>query len=274
MFRNLINLTQSQYNMNLKIKINMLKRMRRNINNYLRNKTVQKNLNNYNPDNNNINYLLIFACHCDSEIKLNTIRNNLNYFNFDSIKILLINSIGLKYNADVQHICEMYKNVSYMEIDNDKTYDFGKWIYGLNNIDYNNYNFTIFTNDSFIIHSPINHFCNLLQKNNCELYGYNDSTQQKYHYQSYLFAIRKDAINKFIYKFNVKKHTIKNQEDVIKEYEIDMVNWFNKNNCFLTIGKMPINRGLNIFFTNDKLYEKLKKQNLLPFTKIKRITNH
>ena len=53
-----------------------------------------------------------------------------------------------------------------------------------------------------------------------------------------------------------------------------MTNYFSTKNCFLNIGNIPLHRGLNIFFTDDTLYEILKKTNLLPFIKIKRITNN
>jgi hypothetical protein len=67
---------------------------------------------------------------------------------------------------------------------------------------YNEYNFVVLTNDSYIIHNPIRHFLNLAAKNNVELYGYNDSHEMKYHYQSYLFVLRVDAVTTFISKVN------------------------------------------------------------------------
>ena len=71
--------------------------------------------------------------------------------------------------------------------------------------------------------------------------------------------------------YDKKKHLIKNQNDVIDHYELKMTTWFKTKNCFLNIGELSINKGLNIFFTNDILYGKLKQMTLLPFTKIKRI---
>ena len=49
---------------------------------YIKFKITQKNYNSYNPDKNNIKYLVIFACHCNSEIKLSTIKDYIKYFNF------------------------------------------------------------------------------------------------------------------------------------------------------------------------------------------------
>ena len=50
-----------------------------------------------------------------------------------------------------------------------------------------------------------------------------------------------------------------------------MTDWFINKECFLNIGNIPSNENRNIFFTNNSLYDKLKKTNLLPFTKIKSI---
>ena len=44
------------------------------MNNYFCQIYTQKNKNNYNIEMNNVNYLVLMACHCDSNIKLNTIK--------------------------------------------------------------------------------------------------------------------------------------------------------------------------------------------------------
>lgn len=103
-----------------------------------------------------------------------------------------------------------------------------------------------------------------------ELYGYNDSTEINYHYQSYLFSIKKDAIPKFIKMIQDKISLMKTQTDVITEYELKMAQHFT-HDCFLKIGHLPYNEKKNIFFENDFLYKKLLKYKLLPFIKIKRI---
>jgi hypothetical protein len=119
---------------------------------------------------------------------------------------------------------------------------------------------------------PITHFINLTIKKNVELYGYNDSTQINYHYQSYLFSIRSDSINKFIEMYNSKKNIIHSQLDVINNYEVKMTEYFDTHDCFLKIA-YDFNKDKNIFFTNDSIYNILKKYDLFPFTKIKRIEN-
>jgi hypothetical protein len=241
------------------------------INKYIISKTKQRNVYNYDPIANNCRYLVIMACHCNSSIKFNAIVNNLPYFKSSCIDIILINSFNLPYNSQISDLCQK-SNIKYYEMDNIKTLDFGKWVYSLEKlVDYSLYNYTILTNDSFIIHSSINHFFNLMFKNNVELYGYNDSTQERYHYQSYLFGLRKDAIPTFILRVNSASSTINVFYDVIQRYELRMTDWFRSFNCFVKIGNAISHKGLNIFFNNDNLYFKLKNTLLLPFTKIKRI---
>lgn len=138
-------------------------------------------------------------------------------------------------------------------------------------VNYNDYDYVILTNDSFIIHNQINHFFNLIVKYNVELYGYNDSTQNRYHYQSYLFSLRKDAVQTFINRVSKLNLKIENQLDVINNFELQMTHWFKTHKCFLKIGEFGLDRSHNIFFTNDKLYLPLKNLELLPFIKLKRI---
>lgn len=259
---NLINNT----NININTNISILKGLKK----YVIYKNKELLINSYNPELNNKKVLLLIATHTNTKLKINNIKNTINLFNFKCMDIMVANSKSLKFNDTFNEFCKD-KNIMYNEIENDTTYDFGKWIYLLSKIDYLSYDFIFFTNDSFIIEKPITHFINLTIKNNVEFYGYNDSTQRNYHYQSYLFSIRSDAIHKFINMFNSKKDIIKNQEDVITNYELQMTNYFSSHNCFLKIGYIPFHKGLNIFFTSDYLYEILKK-NLLPFIKIKRIT--
>jgi len=247
-------------------KLNQFKR-------YMRFKTQQKNNNSYSPDMNGKKYMVVFACHCDTQLKLETIRKNLRYFAFENMHKIVINTTGLQYSDSVSEICDRHNNTKYVEIDNSGYYDFGKWIHVLKNLfSYNDYDFIVFTNDSFIIHDSINHFFNLASKHNVELFGYNDSTQNGYHYQSYLFILKKDAVDTFINRVDNPNLSIKNQDDVINNFELKMTNWFRNHKSFLKIGNFGLERGHNIFFTNDELYLPLKKSGLLPFTKIKRIT--
>jgi hypothetical protein len=239
--------------------------------NYLKQKYIEKRINTYSVSKNNVKYLVIMACHCNTEYKLLTIKQSVKYLMNDSTELLIVNSFNLSHNNQLRDFCASQSNITYIEVVNDNTYDFGKWIHGLNVFNYSKYNFVMFINDSFIIHAPIDHYFNLVYKNNVEFYGYNSSTQGRYHYQSYLFSIKRESINTFVHNFNIRIGNIKNQQDVITNYELTMTDWFSSNNCFLNIANLPSHKDKNIFFTNNILYDKLKKTNLLPFTKIKSI---
>ena len=239
--------------------------------NYVNNKCIEKNQNTYNVLKNGVKYLVIMACHCNTYYKLLVIKQNIKYLINDSTDFLIVNSCNLSYNNQLRDFCKTNSSITYMESENENTYDFGKWIFGLKAFSYSKYNFIVFTNDSFIIHAPIDHYFNLVYKNNAELYGYNSSTEIRYHYQSYLFSIKVESINKFINNFNIKRDSIRNQQDIIRNYEVTMTDWFITKKCFLNIGILPSNKERNIFFTNHTLYSNLKKTNLLPFTKIKSI---
>jgi hypothetical protein len=151
-------------------------------------KIIQKNNNMYNPDENNVKYLVLLSCHCDSKLKLDTIKNNLKYFLFNCSNVVIINSEGLPLNNELKEYCSNFPRIKYHEIPNNNYIDFGKWIYAIENlIILENYDFIMFTNDSFIIHSRIHHFFNLAYKYNTDIYAYTSSSEIRLHYQSYLF---------------------------------------------------------------------------------------
>jgi hypothetical protein len=241
--------------------------------NYMKFKLQQINNNSYSPDKNDKKYLLVMACHCDSELKLETIRKNLRFFAFENVHKVIVNSQGLPLNSKLSEICYRHINSKYCEIPNSPYIDFGKWAHVLKNeVSFGDYDYVILTNDSYTIENSINHFLNLAFKFDVDLFGYNDSTQVRYHYQSYLFCLKKDAVPTFVNKVANPNLQIKNQLDVINNFEINMTDWFPSQNCFLKIGNFGLEKGHNIFFTNDQLYEPLKKSHILPFTKLKRIT--
>lgn len=233
-----------------------------------------KNNHSYSPMKNK-KYAVIMACHCDSTTKLEVIKNNLQYFDYLNIDVIIVNTSKIGLKNELIKTCYKYLNVSYYEIPNSSYYDFGKWIYALQSVvKIDKYDYIVLTNDSFIIHSSINHFFNLTALHDVELYGYNDSTQTRYHYQSYLFSLRKDAVKIFIYNVMNTKINITSQHDVIMNFEVKMTDWFTSKKCFLVIGYFKLNQFKNIFFINDLLYIPLKSSNLLPFTKLKRILEY
>jgi hypothetical protein len=237
---------------------------------YISFKQIQRGNNSYSPDNNKKKYLVIIACHVSTKIKLETIRKNLRYFAFNCVDVALVVSSNQPFNAEIKNICSKYTNVKYYETENRGSLDFGKWHWFLSQTDYNIYNYIVLTNDSFIIHSSLNHYLNLVSKYDVDLYGYNDSTGISYHYQSYLFTLKKTAVAKFLTNVGNNLPLMKTHQDVINNGEIMLTKWFPSQKCFLKIGNIPSNHGRNIFFHNDGLYIPLKEAKLLPFSKLKR----
>lgn len=229
-------------------------------------------VNNYDPTLNGYKCLLLVAAHIDSPLKLQVVKNNLYFFQCACMDIVVGNTANLQHNSSISCFCSE-NNIKYFEIPNDKYIDFGKYIYLLGKVKYSCYHTIFFTNDSYIIHNPIRGFLNLAIKSPCDLYGYNDSSENIYHYQSYLFSVKRKGIAKFISLFLEHSDEIKNikdHADVIKFYELNLINAFESRDCFLKIANLPEQKGKNIFFKNDDLYMNLALRKILPFTKLKR----
>ena len=159
-----------------------------------------------------------------------------------------------------------------MKLKTKKSLDFGKWHWLLSQIDYNIYDYVVLINDSFQIHSSLNHYLNLVTKYDMDLYGYNDLSEFCYHCQSYLFTLKSTTVPTFLTNVGNILPLINTHWDLVTNGELMLTKWFPNYKCFLTIGNIPSNHGLNVFFANDELYTLLKNNGLLPFTKLKRIS--
>ena len=248
----------------------------KNYNKIISNNSLPKNTN-------NSKILTIIACHSNTIIKYKAIINNIPYLLFPNNDIIIINSSNEQYSDKLKNFIsdENYPHKNsikkYIEIPNDKYVDFGKYIYGLNTIVSENndrYDYVVFTNDSIIIQNPITHFYNMVIKMDYELYAYNDSSEIKYHFQSYLYAIKYNAIYKLINYFENCKSHIKSYKDVIRILELNLTHIYPNNyDCFLKIANIPSNLGKNIYFHNNILYKLLLENNILPFLKIRALLN-
>ncbi len=221
----------------------------------------------------NARFLTIIACHTTSLAKVRTILNNLKYLVFATNRIVIVNSVGTAHGKILREAIEKSSlDIEYKEIPNDSCLDCGKWMHYINNYYKKTHDYVVFTNDSYLIHGSVQHFYNAMYKRGTELYGYNDSTQIRYHYQSYLFGIKNNFIHKFCNHFERVKKRLKSYMDVVGNIELQLTNIYASRDCFLKIGNLRGNVDKNVFFNNDSLYFQLKSQNLLPFTKLKRIT--
>ncbi len=216
--------------------------------------------------------LIMIACHSNNDLKCKTLLNNLNFFlQVKGAEILVVNSAG---TLDPKHSLFHFfaeNKIRYMEVPNESSLDFGKWDKALSLDENCTFDYFVFTNDSILIHSSILHFFQLFINSSTEIYGYNDSSEYKYHYQSYFFGLKREAIPKLIYLFDNQKHKLKCYEDVVQHMELNLASTFRSKDCFLKIANFPGNEGKNVFFKNDSLLHQLQECQLLPFTKIKRV---
>lgn len=225
-----------------------------------------------NSNYNNDRILVIISCHTNSQLRLKSIQLLMHALKeVEDIDIIIVNSKGLTLSHFVK---DRYKNdyIGYYEIHNDQYYGFSKWYYGLIQTEFMKYKFITFINDSIIIHRPIKYFFDYTRFKNVDLYGFNDSSQITYHYQSYFFSVKNTAIVNFLKMFDENRRFVHSYMDAVFHLELRMLNYFSSRDCFLKIAYFPFNRDKNIFAQNDSLYFKLRYYGLLPFTKLKRIS--
>ena len=234
--------------------------------NYISNKLIAMNNNKYNPSNRNIKFLTVFVCHVNSKLKEEAVTENIRYLNFENNDIIVINSKDTGFDKSI-----ITANIlEYIEVENDmNTIDIGKFIHVVKTHDLSNYDFVVFINDSIILRDSINHFYNIMVNKNVELYGYNSSSEIKYHYQSYLYGIKTSAINKLVVYFNTNKHLLNGWDSVVNHVEVKLVDIFSTHDCFLDAAIMSENINKNLAQSNKELYDILFENKLFPIVKVK-----
>ena len=225
----------------------------------------------------NNNIIAIFACHTSCIKKYVTTLNNLyNIYNYID-KFIIIDSSNEQFSNNlINDLKNDPKFLKFYIIPNDIYYDFGKWIYVLQNENLNQFNNILFINDSIILNNYISTFFLYFKdlKKDVNLFAYNDSSQlEVYHYQSYLFIIKNTIISKFINFFNSKKHLISNQKTLIEQLEFNLINVDSNHDVYLKIAN-NINKYKNIFWENDSLYENLVNGKIFHIFKLKKINDH
>ena len=215
--------------------------------------------------------LVIIATHINNSLRLKSLTTIMNFLsNVPNIDIIIVNSTQTGF-ADIIKKSFSDKYLKYFEIKNDNYFGFSKWYYGIVTTNLTDYKFVTFINDSILIHSDITHFFDYTRLKDVDLYGYNDSSQMGYHYQTYLFSIKVTALHNFIRMLNENTKFVKTYMDAVRYYEVNLPNYFTNRDCFLKIAHFPSQKNKNIFHNNDFLYLKLKNNGLLPFSKLKRI---
>ena len=217
----------------------------------------------------------IFANHTSNILKYNVSLNNLSFIRENLDEIIIIDSkdeefaIKLKNDLAIDN-----KIIHHVLVENSLIYfDFGKWIDALKLINTKLYDYIFFTNDSIVITNNLKPYFDNLNENirGVNIYGYNDSNELKYHYQSFLFMINTKIIDKFIYLFESKKHLITNLQTLIDNIELNLVDIDKNRKCFFPIVE-KYNISSNLCYKNEELYKHLLLQKNYGIFKLKRIT--
>ena len=218
--------------------------------------------------------LALFANHTNNKIKYNISLNNISCITKYVSNIIIIDTENEYYADLLKKDLESTNLISnYFYIKNDHFYDFGKWTFVLEKINLSDYDYILFLNDSIILTDAVEkyfHYIETMMSPDTNLYAYNDSTQIKYHYQSYLFLMKSSSISKFLNFFESKKQHIHNLETLIKNIELNMCNIDNNHDVFIKIGN-EYNYEKNLYWHNEELYQYLLDKDIFAIIKLKKI---
>lgn len=200
--------------------------------------------------------------------------NNLGIIKEYLNNICVVDTIGLEYSDKLKEFYSKESKINnHFLIENNDFFDFGKWIYALNTINYYDYDYIVFINDSVVFDLDIKkYFEHIIYKldRNINLFGYNDSTQVKFHYQSYLFTIHSRIVKNFIQFFESKKSLITSMETLIFNTELCLHEITQEHTSFVKISH-TYNIGKNIHWENEDLYKNLLLLGCIGIYKLKRI---
>lgn len=189
----------------------------------------------------------------------------------------------IMYNKYLIELQNQYDNIKCYEIENTKYIDFGKYLWATNHY----FEFkkqyhqsttekVYFINDSVIITNDISKF---FKNNNCDLYGFLDSYEFIYHYQSYAFGINVSSLyifSQFIQNF-INKYEHDNKDclysEVRIELEINMRQYF-VNQGLSTDCYIKVPHGTGFIYGSKSIYKKLIKDNGLCLIKYNVLSQH
>jgi hypothetical protein len=215
--------------------------------------------------------LAIIANHSNSNTKNIISLHNLSIIEKYVTHICIVDSVNEGFAFKLKNNLQHKNNIkNYFFLENDTYYDFGKWIYALNNIkSLDSYDYILFTNDSIIITPDIdkyfNYVDNFLDKK-INLFAYNDSSQLKYHYQSYFFIIKPKIVQNLINLFEEKKPLIHDLLTLVENVELCLHSIDKNHDCFIKIANQ-INTNKNIFWYNETVYSYLLSINYFAILK-------
>lgn len=208
-------------------------------------------------------HLGIFLNNTNSEMKLKINLSNYNILRKNFTEIIIID---IENNFSQKLFDEIINPIIFKYVLNNKysknnvdDFDYEKIVDILKNIDYEKYDYISFINDNYIYLKDLKDYFIYINQHQLEFYSYTDSNEHQYHFQLYLFTIKKMAIHIFL---NIDKL---NDNLIFHIYKL-----FNKKMPFLKIAYLENNLKNNIFYNNN-LYKDLLENDLLPIININKL---
>ena len=202
------------------------------------------------------------------KLKINIINFNNLVNNFNSIIIIDNDNIfSNNLKTEIYNSLKKSSNIlSYIlinDFNNKDDFNVNKILYVLNNkIPLKEFNYITFINDNYIYCNNLTYYFQYVNKHNLDFYSFNDSSEDEYHYQLFLFSIKTNVLKTFI---NYLSENINNSNIVY-----DIIKIFDKKIPYIKIAYLDTNFQLNIF-NNNFLYKYLLKNNILPIISINRL---
>lgn len=210
------------------------------------NSEVKYNINiiNYNNLKNNFQNIIVIDINNEYSEKLNSYIKDDNQKNDYIIKII-------KYEIDNKYLKDIFDD-----------FESNKIMNILNDLTYIDYNYITFINDNYIYCGNLKDYFDYVNNHKLEFYSYTDSTENKYHFQLYLFSINSISVPKLLDLLN------KNDNEIL--FKIPEI--FLEKMPYLKIGYLKYNLENNIFFNNHiDIYKYLIENKLLPIININKL---
>jgi hypothetical protein len=215
--------------------------------------------------------IVLLSNHTNNKLKYNICLNNIELLNkyFDTIEIIDSSDeyYATQLNNDLEGI-----DIHFHMTKHDNYLYFGKWMYGLSKINWKDYDAVLFINDSILLLDEVqDYFLYIVNNLENNIYAYNDCYQMKYHYQTHLFVIKKNCIDRFIDFFEKRKGIIYDLKTFIETIELELINIDENKDVFLKIGsKYNLYKNAN---DNDELFHYLLYRNLIGLIKLNKLYN-
>ena len=210
----------------------------------------------------------IFLNNTSSNMKIETNLNNFNQLkeNFDYIYILDVNndfSNKLKSNlSNETKIINYDINTDKINSQFNESLNINNALYVLENIKIKDFDNITFINDNYIYLSNLKEYFDYFDKHNLDFSSFNDSSENNYHYELYIFTLSSIKIPEFIKFYKNNLLDVNNTPETL--FENKMV--------YLKLAYVNSNLECNIFYNNDKLYEFLMDNNFLPIININKLS--